>query len=317
MRAHAVVRLVALVLAVAPAGAAAQHNAGAPAAPYLPGAPASQPAKPAASRWESLILGYKRSPEFTQDRNFTSTRFWLLDPGEFEVESWVDSRVMQKINGSRGASEVLFQQELEIGLCPHVQLDLYENFTANVQGNGHRGVQQEGIQLEARIAIPSYYGQIFGNPVVYLEFHPRHADPDRAEIRLLLGGALSRRWFVAINPYFEANVEKTPGAASDGSAKWILDAEVGTTAALGFAVAPWLRLSAQLKIGGDMLGDPANKLHFVAWAGPGFILRPLPGKKAQYLKIMGTLLVNLVPGWKNPDIAPQMLQPTVIVGSQF
>ena len=94
-------------------------------------------------------------------------------------------------------------------MWPHVQLDLYENLTFNVDDGGHRGVQQEGNQIEARIAIPSYYGQISRNPVIYLEWHPRHNEPDRAEFRLLLGGAPTRWLYLAVNPYVETNVEST------------------------------------------------------------------------------------------------------------
>ncbi len=80
----------------------------------------------------------------------------------------------------------------------------------------------------------------------------------------------------------------------------------------------WLRLTGQAKIGGDMLGDPSNKFHFVAWAGPGFFLKPLPEKYAQYLKISATFLID-VSGqqWINPEIAPQQYNSTIIIGSQF
>ena len=98
----------------------------------------------------------------------------------------------------------------------------------------------------------------------------------------------------------------------------LYDAEFGSTLAVGCKVTDWLRLSVQAKIGGDMLGDPTNKFHFVAWAGPGFIVRPLPGKLSQYLKIMGTVLVDVTgQKWTNPYIAPQQYNPTLIIGSQF
>ena len=282
-----------------------------------PQPPPDQPPPLAAipgSPYQSIVRAHKPSPVWTQDRNFTSTRFWLLDPGHVEFETWLRTRVAHEFvdatgTKSRAPAELLFQNEVEIGLFPHLQLDIYENLTFNVEDDGHRGVQQEGNQIELRVAIPSYYGQIFGNPVVYLEWHPRHNDADRAEIRLLLGGALASRVFLAVNPYFETNVEPTAG-------KYVLDAEVGTTVAVGVKVTEWLRLSAEVKIGGDMLGDPNNQFHFVAWAGPGFIVKPLPGKLQHYLKVMGTLLVDLIPR-DDPNVAPQLFEPLFIVGSEL
>jgi hypothetical protein len=284
--------------------------------PPLPAAlepPLDEPPPPG-SPYQSVVRGHRPSPRWTQDRNFTSTRFWLLDPGQVEFETWLRTRIFHELpdasgNLARAPAELLFQNEVEIGIFPHLQLDIYENLTFNVQDDGHRGVQQEGNQIELRVAIPSYYGQVFANPVIYLEWHPRHNQPDRAEVRLLLGGALSSRIYLAVNPYFETNVEETAG-------QLVMDAEVGATVALGVAVTSWLRLSGEVKIGGDMLGDPTNTFHFVAWAGPGFILKPLPGKLQHYLKIMGTCLIDLLPR-NDPAIGPQQFEPLVIVGSQL
>lgn len=254
----------------------------------------------------SRVRARPRSPEWTQDRTFTSTRFWLLDPGTYEVQMWFRTRIPHEVAGVRGPAQFLWQHEVEIGVFPHVQIDLYENLSFNVDENGRRGIQQEGVQIEARIAIPSYYGQIPLNPVIYVEFHPKHGEPDRAELRLLLGGAPTRWLYLAANPYIETNVEQTSG-------KFVADAEVGTTLAAGFRVASWLTLNAETKIGGDMLGDPNNKFHFVWWAGPGFIVKPLPGKLKRYLKIMGTCLFAIPP----TDAGAQELEPLVIIGSQW
>jgi hypothetical protein len=74
-----------------------------------------------------------------------------------------------------------------------------------------------------------------------------------------------------------------------------------------------LRLSAELKIGADMLGDENNHLHFVWFLGPGLILKPLPGKLRQYLKIMGTCLFAM-PGTAS---GAQRFEPLFILGAQF
>jgi hypothetical protein len=243
------------------------------------------------------------SPEWTQDRSFTSTRFWLLDPGTYEVETWLRTRIPHPIAGRRGENEYLWQHEVEIGLFPHLQIDLYENLIHDVATTPLR---QEGVQIEARIAIPDHYGQMPLNPVIYLEFHPRHDDPDRAEVRLLLGGAATHWLYLVANPYFETNIEPTAG-------RFVMDAEVGTTLAAGFRVTDGLRLSVEAKIGGDMLGDVANRFHFVWFLGPGLIWKPLPRAYRRYFKVMATCLFAM-PG---TDVNAQELEPLVILGSQW
>lgn len=257
------------------------------------------------SRYQSKVKAHPPSPEWTQDRFATSTRFWLLDPGTYEVQTWLRTRLphVDPATGARGPNEYLWQHEIEIGIYPHVQIDLYENL---INDDGSHDLKQEGVQIEARIAVGSYYGQVPLNPVVYLEFHPRHDAPDRAEVRILLGGA-PRRWLsLAANPYFEGNVEPTNG-------KYVADAEVGTTLAAAFRVTSWLSLDAEAKIGGDMLGHADNKFRFVWFFGPGFLAKPLPGKLKRYLKIMGTCLFAM-PG---TDSGAQELEPLVILGSNW
>jgi hypothetical protein len=295
---------VALTLLLLPSVAWAQLDAPAENPQDSDSAPPPEPQSPL-QRYQSRVKAHPPSPEWTQDRFATSTRFWLLDPGVYEVETWLRTRVphVDPMTGVRGPNEYLWQQEIEIGLYPHIQIDLYENL---VNDDGTHNLEQEGVQVEARIAIPSRYGQMPLNPVVYLEFHPRHDAPDRAEVRLLVGGAPTRWLYLVANPYYETNVEETAG-------QWIADAEVGTTLAAGFRVTSWLSLNAETKIGGDMLGNADNKFRFVWWAGPGFLVKPLPGKLKRYLKIMGTCLFAM-PG---TDTAAQQLEPLVIVGSQW
>ncbi len=285
-------------------------------------APPPDPQK-SANRYQALIRGHRPSPQFTQDRSFTSTRFWLLDPGNFETQVWFRTRTFADSGMGRAPAEFLLQTEVEIGLVPHLQLDIYENLTFNVGQDGSRGLKQEGNQIEARIAIPSYYGQIWGNPVLYLEWHPRHGAPDRAEFRLLLGGAPTTWLYLAINPYVEANVQSTESYDQVGvdamgsptfikSTKYIADMEAGTTLAAGVRITDWFRVSGELKIGGDMLGDANNKLHLVWFLGPGLILKPL---KNNHLKIMATCLFAM-PG-TDLSAGAQQIEPLVILGSQF
>ena len=305
--------VVVVLLLLIGMGTRAWAQQDAPPEPVLGPPPVAKPAY-------KTTVRTRPSPDWTQDRSFTSTRFWLLDPGSFEVQAWLRTRFPHSVGGVRGPATLLWQHEVEIGVVPHLQIDIYENLTINADEKGHRVVQQEGVQIEARVAIPSYYGQMFGNPVLYFEFHPKRSEPDRVEFRLLMGGAPTKWFYMAINPYIETNVEPTTTDTAELDAvgapvlvkqsKFIADMEFGTTAAFGFRVAEWLRLSAELKIGADMLGDENNRPHFVWFTGPGFILKPLRNK---YFKIMATCLFALPP----TDARAQQFEPLFIVGSQF
>lgn len=293
--------------------------------PTFASPPTTPPPGDPSPPYQATVRARRPSPAWTQDRSFTSTRFWLLDPGNYEAQVWFRTRAFPELGGVRAAPEFLFQAEVEIGVVPHLQIDLYENLNFNVGEDGARSLQQEGVQIEARVAIPNYYGEMFGNPVLYFEFHPRHNDPDRGEFRLLLGGAPTRWLYLALNPYVEANLQPTDilAATVDGTgqavvtktSKYIADAEFGTTVALGFRIHERFRVSAEVKIGADMLGDAENKFHFVWFAGPGFILKPLPPRYSKYLKIMGTCLFAM-PGTELAAGA-QQIEPLLIIGSQF
>jgi hypothetical protein len=342
MRARRMVRL-SLVLLLFPAVAWAQLDA--PPEPPLEPAPIPQPGPPPAPqptpappawlppppdataqfpsapapKYLSRVRTHRPSPAWTQDRIFTSTRFWLLDPGNYEAQVWFRTRVFS--DSANAPTEFLLQGEIEIGVVPHLQIDLYENLTFNQQPDGSRGVQQEGNQIEARIAIPSYYGQMPLNPVFYLEWHPRHNQPDRFEFRLLIGGSPVPWLYLAANPYVETNVESsdlTTGMLNGLGqpvtySKLVADMEFGTTLAAGFRVSPWLVLSAESKIGADMLGSVDNQLHFIWYLGPGFILKPLPAPWRRYFKIMGTCLIAIPP----TPVESQAVEPLLIIGSAW
>jgi len=80
-----------------------------------------------------------RSPPATQDRVFASTRLWKLDPGRYEVEVWWDEKLKRD-----EPNEALLKLEIEIGLTPHIQLDIYQNF---IISNGQFDVEGNQIEL--------------------------------------------------------------------------------------------------------------------------------------------------------------------------
>jgi hypothetical protein len=245
--------------------ASAQQESATPAMP--------QPEAPSGPV-EVSVHGERRSPEFTQGRSFGATRFWLLDPGQQEAEAWYSARFRH--NGDPNDTEHLWQFEYMIGVLPHVQLDTYFNYAWDKENGYHI----EGAQIEGRFAIGRHYGDIWGNPALYLEWHPQTNGPNRGEIRILLGGQIfSPRFYGALNPYLEQNLDA--GLQSDGKKAFISDREVGASAALGYAVVPGrLSIGAEVKAGADqqgLTGLSPSTYKAVALLGPALWLNLLKG----------------------------------------
>ena len=226
------------------------------------------------------------SPEWTQDRNWPATRFWRLDFGGVEIESWYQAKVHRPRAGgprSNGTEDTL-QWEIEAGVLPGVQIDVYENI---IKEPNEKFVQ-EGNQIEFRIA-PWSYGTVPLNPTLYLEWHPRPdtQDPGTSyEIRILIGGSPFEHFFLAANSITECEV---------GGNRWI---EYGGTAAASYEVVPGV-----LKVGAETRITWEWKQHsqtpgdgFDAEVGPNFSARPLAAIKPEYghwLKISMTALFGL------------------------
>src|SRR5579871_3610192 len=101
-------------------------------APPEPSLPEKPEDSDSGSPYQSTVKAHRPSPSWTQDRSFTSTRFWLLDPGSYEAQLWFRTRIPHQIGGTRGPADLLMQAEVEVGLVPHLQLDVYENLTFDV-----------------------------------------------------------------------------------------------------------------------------------------------------------------------------------------
>src|SRR5215472_3587950 len=214
-----------------------------------------------------------KSPPQTQDRLFGSTRFWKLDPGRYEVQVWWDEKVKRD-----EPNESLLKLEIEIGLTPHIQLDIYQNF---IISNGQFDV--EGNQIELRYAFAANYNEISWNPVLYIEWHPRKQAQDRAELRLLVGGDLPAAGIWAANVFAEGNVNYFNASFAEG-----FDGEFGVSASASFPVAgDWLRLGAEVQGGVDQHGSP--RFYASGFVGPNVLLTYRPAQ----LKLTATALFGL------------------------
>jgi hypothetical protein len=214
-----------------------------------------------------------KSPPPTQDRQFGDVRMWRLDPGRYEVEVWWDEKFNK---GAPNAS--LLKLELEIGLTPHIQLDLYQNFQI-VDGR----FDVEGNQIEMRYSFADTYNAIPWNPVLYLEWHPRKQAQDRAEVRLLMGGDLPAEGLWACNVFVEGNIDYFNASYAEG---W--DGEIGATAGMNFPVIPnVMRLGAEVRGGVDQHGSP--RFYPSGFIGPNMVLTYRPAG----LKLTATALIGL------------------------
>lgn len=233
------------------------------------------------------VSGFKPSPAFTQDRAFSGTRFWLLDPGEYETEVWFSQK--RKKDDTKAT---LLQVEMEFGLAPHLQLDVYQNFSTDGE------LRVEGQQIELRYSFGLHYNDIPLNPVLYLEWHPRKDEQDRAEVRLLLGGDVGK-WLWAANLFYEVNVDRYGAPGAEGA-----DMELGLTAAASYGFNDYFRLGAEVKTGGDMHGlneDGSASFKPMMLVGPNVLFK-VPSLK---LKLTATCFFGLFD--QDPRVYPLVI----------
>ena len=231
-RASSIVVAVAATFGATSSARGQQESAAAGVAP-----PDPEPPKLSAQPSEIVVAGEgERSPAWTQSRTFAATRFWRLDRGQQEFELWYSVRARK--DGVDGDTRHLWQVEYMVSLIRGVQLDVYANYQYDKQNGPHL----EGAQIETRIA-PWNYGDLFGNPVLYLEWHPQTRDANRGEARLLFGGNLGvPRLRGALNLLVEQNLDSPTGRRAD----FLADREIGGTAAAAYEV-----VERALSLGGE------------------------------------------------------------------
>jgi len=232
--------------------------------------------------YQTTVRSTPRSPEFTQDRTFPGTRFWKLDAGRMQVETWWRLRKKRHQDAFH-----IFQLEFEVGLSPRVQLDIYENL---IYENGE--LRQEGNQIEARIAFDPVYGRTPMNPVLYLEWHPLHLGPDRAEVRLLGGGAITPKLLGAVNLFYEQNITHGP------TPEFIANPELGLTAGASYALlGQRLRAGAELKLAFEKEHFSDDRWEKQLLVGPSLSTRLY----CERLKLFATMLFGLTDDAKQLD----------------
>lgn len=138
---------------------------------------------------EEELIGAYGQPRWTATRRFPTTRVYVIPEGKVEVEGWARGTFERD-----GVTEWRFLQELEIGLPHRFQLDLYLREDYDTEDTELLW----GGQFELRWALADW-GEIWGNPTLYLEYIALEDRPDKIEPKLLLGGEIASRWHWGAN----------------------------------------------------------------------------------------------------------------------
>jgi len=142
-------------------------------------------------REEERIGAYKQ-PRWTANRVFPTTRTYVVPAGTLSFEYW------NRFNTPTAGMDyrrVRAYYEVEIGLGHRMQLDIYL-ITQQQDYKGPSTIKKESIELRYALAD---WGQLPGNPTVYLEWSRQNGGPDALEGKLLLAGQIAPGWHAGGN----------------------------------------------------------------------------------------------------------------------
>lgn len=140
-------------------------------------------------------IGSYAQPRWTATRRFPSTRVYVVPEGKVEVEYWLRPTITDD-----GETEIRSLYEIEFGLPHRFQLDLY----LRTDQDGDDSEMLLGQQVELRWALANW-GEIWGNPTLYIEWVGLEQRPDKVEAKLLFGGEITQGWHWGSN--FVAELE--------------------------------------------------------------------------------------------------------------
>ncbi len=143
---------------------------------------------------EEQFVGSYGQPRWTTRRRFPTTRVYVVPEGKLEFEWWTCVEAPRLGSNEDGHSEQYFY-EVEMGLPHRFQLDLYMVFEDE---GGDRPFEFSEQSVELRWAMADW-GKIWGNPTLYAEYTERSNNPDKEELKLLLGDELAERWHWGVN----------------------------------------------------------------------------------------------------------------------
>lgn len=169
-------------------------------------------------REEDLVGSYK-APRWTERRQFSTTRSYVLPQGKAELELWM--RYTAPIKQPGEGREMRNYWEFGYGIGHRLQFDFY--LVSQQEGNDGP-IELKREQGEIRYALFDW-GQVWGNPTLYFEYQHRNGEPDVIEPKILLAGQIAPRWHGAFNLVLEHQI-----GGPDRDNEWDLTGGVSYTA---------------------------------------------------------------------------------------
>jgi hypothetical protein len=233
-------------------------------------------------------IGEYEQPRWTADRRFGETRVYVIPQGKFEFEYWL--RPHYQKNGEPATMEHMY--EVELGLPGRFQIDLYT--VATKTGNeGSFGINEQ--KFEVRWAFAKW-GRIWGNPTAYAEWVTPSEEPDRLELKLLLGDQITSGLHWGSNLVWDHGM----GGTHDTSNEWTFGLSK-TIQDMKFSAG----IETQLAwVNEDAAGGGRTPFSNEFLIGPSFQMRPLPRMHIDFAPLFGTTAaaerakIYVVLGWE-------------------
>jgi hypothetical protein len=240
---------------------------------------------------EEERIGDYGQPRWTARRRFPTTRVYVVPRGEIELEWWL--RYTAPFDDPYESRAIRTDLELSMGLGYRLQLDLY--LEGEQKGpEGAYGITAEKVELRWAWAD---WGELWGNPTIYLEWIHRNEAPDKLEGKLLLGGPIAKGWHSGVNVVYERVL------GGDKAGEIVLSAGVSRT-----VVDSVVSLGLEGKVAlVDVEGSRFDFVEQQYLLGPSLSWSPVPpanvlvtplfGVRREEEKNKGVLEAWLVTGW--------------------
>ncbi len=217
-------------------------------------------------REEDLIGDYKQ-PRWTAKRRFAETRIYVIPEGKVEFEWW--ARVEARRHGKPTMQN---QYEWEFGLPGRLQLDLYAVSNQTIDTGAMEFDEQK---IEMRYALANW-GELWGNPAVYLEWDQQSNAADVIETKFLLGDEASVGWHWGANLVWEQTIGDNH------------DSEYGLTLGLSHTLKDE-KLSLGGEIKSDIVDTSLDRGNFTKEfeIGPSLQWRPVPAMHLDFVPLFG------------------------------
>ena len=219
-----------------------------------------------AASGDQLVGPYEQPAWTARQQRFPTTRAYVLPPGVFEFEVFVNA------SGSEGdgdSAEWEIQEELKIGLPLRTQLDLYY-----VQAKpSDESFDDTEYKIELRHAFADW-GELPLNPTAYIEYEgdTDFEDNGGLEYKLLLAETVAPKWHWAGNFIFEHSLDED-------------EIEYGFSSGISYTVKENLfSVGAE----GEIIKEDAGSEQKVeALLGPSFELRPTQNTSLRFAPLFG------------------------------